>query len=111
MGVRQVLVVLFADALDEIGVRYERHASLTVHGLVYALGSSIVTSMSMWPMFGRVKRSIDAQRFGPGQAAHVEPGLAVLPDGLDDQRVAFPVADRIAHPGRLRILAAAAGRR
>ena len=60
--------------------------------------------MSMCPMVGRVKRSTTRSASVAGQPAHVEPGLAVLPDGLDDERVAFPPANGIAHPGRLRIL-------
>ena len=67
-------------------------------------GSSIVTLMLMRPMFGRVKRSITRSASVAGQAAHVEPGLAVLSDRFDDERVAFPVADGVAHPGRLCVL-------
>ena len=48
-------------------------------------------------MVGRVTTR-STQRFGRREAAHVEPSLAVLADGLDDERVAFPAADRISHP-------------
>jgi len=43
-----------------------RQAIWTVHGLVYALGSSMVTSMSMCPIFGRVNRSVMRRASVPG---------------------------------------------
>src|SRR4029077_16033289 len=46
----------------------------------------------------------DVQVFRAGQAAHVEPGFAVLADGVHDERVAVPLASRITLPGGLRIL-------
>ena len=81
-----------------------RHASCTSHGFVYAAGSSIVTLMLMRPMFGLVNRSTTRSDSVAGQAPHVEPRLAVLPDRLDDERIAFPVADGVPHPGRLGVL-------
>src|SRR6185295_1560215 len=35
--------------------------------------------------------------------AGIDPGAAVEPGGLHDQRVAFPASDRVAEPGRLRV--------
>src|SRR3954469_24372739 len=45
----------------------------------------------------------DAQRLTVREPAVVEPGDVIQPDRFDDERVAFPLADRVAEPGRLRI--------
>ena len=49
------------------------------------------------------------QLLGVRCAAAVEPELVVVADGVDDERVAFPAADRVPPPGRdqiVRVLAA-----
>src|SRR5258706_292390 len=43
------------------------------------------------------------QLLGVGGAEVVDEALVVLPDRIDDERVAFIMADRLAVPGRLRI--------
>ena len=45
----------------------------------------------------------DVQLFGVRRAVIIHEGLAVLGDGVDDQRIAFVMADRLAIPGRLRV--------
>ncbi len=45
----------------------------------------------------------DAQRLAVREPAVVQPGHVVEPDRLDDERVAFPLAHRVAEPGRLGI--------
>ena len=42
--------------------------------------------------------------FGMGRAVIVDESLVVLTDRIDDQSVAFVMADRFAVPGRFRIL-------
>src|SRR3984957_7308406 len=102
--VRRVPVVLFADALDEIGVRFQAPGQLDGPRLGISLwivnGDLDVHVADPWTgeTFG------DVPRFGPWMPLHVEPCPAVLSDGIYDQRVLVPMADRIAHPGRLWIL-------
>src|SRR5580698_4116555 len=43
------------------------------------------------------------QGFGGRQALLVQPGLAVLPNGVDDKSVAFPMANGFSEPGGIRI--------
>jgi hypothetical protein len=44
-----------------------------------------------------------ARRFGQWVAPHIEPQIVAETDGLDHQRVVFPVRHRVAVPGWLRI--------
>ena len=60
--------------------------NVTVNGLVYAPGSSIVTLFSMWPRSFRVHRSIVCSCSVCGCPA-IEPELVVVADRVDDQRV------------------------
>src|SRR5450631_900203 len=85
--VRRVPVVLFADALDEIGIRQQAPGELDRPRLRIRLrivdGDFDIHVADLRPRetFG------DAQGFGPWQSPHVEPGLAVLLDRLHDERV------------------------
>jgi len=59
-----------------------RHASWTSHGLVYALGSSIVTLILMRPMLGLVKRiSVGGTFFYVGIGAVAEAARELLEQG------------------------------
>src|SRR5580692_5303810 len=95
---RWVAVVLFADALDEIRVRYQAPGQLDGPRLAVRLrivnGDVDIHVADLRP--GKALR--DAQGFGPRQPSHVEPGPTVLSGGLDHQRVLVPMADRIPHP-------------
>src|SRR5579863_2979098 len=50
----------------------------------------------------------DVQSIGVRLAAVTEPRLIVEPRSIDDQRVALPMANGIAHPARFRVLQMAA---
>src|SRR5262249_22570742 len=102
--VLRVFVVFLANALDELDVRLEAPTELDVPG--FRVGLRIVDRDVDLHLADRLpcEPLDDAQRLGAGQPAHVEPRPAVLTDCLDDQRVALPFADRIAHPRRLGVL-------
>src|SRR5262245_66400571 len=91
--VRRVSVVLFADALDQIDVGLQVPGQFDVPRFRVCLGivdgHVDVDAADRWT---RVAFD-DFERIGSWQAAHVEPRSAVLPDGLDDERVARPAAD------------------
>src|SRR6185436_6234759 len=100
---RDVLVVFLADALDEVGIRDQAPCQLDVPGLRVRL-RVVDRDVDVDAANGRPGKTFRyPQRFRCRQSAHVEPGLAVLFDGLDDQGVLVPLADRVAHPGWLRI--------
>src|SRR5262245_9624333 len=99
----RVLVVLFADAFDEICVRHKAPAEL--HGPWFGIGLGIIDGHVdiNTPEVG-TRVTFDAlERLGSWQASHIEPGLAVLPDRFNDKRISFPVSDRISHPCWLRV--------
>src|SRR5688572_26695514 len=97
----KVLVVLFADALDQIGTRYEPPAQPDRPGLRVRL-RIIDGDVDIDAPDGGPREALGhAQRLGRGKTAHVEPRLAVLSDRLDDEGVILPPADGIPHPGRL----------
>ena len=76
----------------------------SVNGLAKVFGSSKVISSSMWPKSRRRNRSVIRRRLGLRMPADVEPPQVVETGGIDDQRVLFPVSDRVAQPRGIRIL-------
>ena len=74
------------------------------HGFVYAFGSSIVTRVGDVAGVGAAQRLDHVQRVAVRMADRVEPRVAVEADGVDDERVAVPPADRVAEPRRLDVL-------
>src|SRR5512144_3039878 len=99
----RILVVLFADALDEIGVRYKAPRKLDVPR--FRVGFRIVDcDLDVHVADSRsVETFRDAERLSRWQPTHVEPCFPVLSFSLDDKGVVLPMANRIAHPSRLRI--------
>src|SRR5215467_2298785 len=91
----EVLVVLIADVLEELGVRL--------------IGQRLRDAPRLRVRLRVVDRHLDvhvaeiladealghAQLVGVGLAGVVEPSFVVETDGLDDQRVAIPVSDGI----------------
>ena len=75
----------------------------TVHGFIYAFGSSIVISTFMRPKSGPPEPLDDVQGVAVRVARIIEPGLLVIADRIDDQRIALPSADGVSEPGGLRI--------
>src|SRR5438477_2120770 len=101
--VRQVLAVLLADALDEIRIGNQGPRHVHVPRLRVRL-RIVDRHLDVHASNRRTMEALDhAQRFGARQPAHVEPRLSILADRLDDERVAVPLADRVALPRRLRI--------
>ena len=66
---------------------------------VNTLGSWMVASYWMVSASSIVYRSVTQQRIAVKISGHVEPRFIVLALDLHHQRVAFPVAARIPHPG------------
>src|SRR5688572_14883364 len=89
--VRQISVVLFADAFDEIRIRLQPPDDRLVPRL--GVGLRIVDrDLDVHTAHRRSRIALgNLQRFGAGEPAHVEPRLAVLHDGRDDELLALPV--------------------
>src|SRR5688572_13141496 len=103
-----VLVVLQADELEEIlavldpraneaGGEVQRHAPRERPWIVDRELVRHAPEIDARPALDRV------QLLGVRCAAAVEPELVVVADGVDDERVFFEAADRVAPPGRNRI--------
>ena len=79
--------------------------SSAVHGLVYILGSVIVTVSSQGVVVRAVKSLLDAQIGTVWTPSPVDPGPFVGTRRLYDKRViVHPFTDRISEPSRFRIL-------
>src|SRR5712692_4813685 len=70
-----VLVVLFADALDEIGIRYQAPSQIDGPWLRVRLRIINRDFDIHVPDLRAGETFDDAQRFGPRQSSHVEPGF------------------------------------
>src|SRR5262245_5541718 len=98
-----VFVVLFADTVAQVRIRYQTPHELHIPRLRIRLRIVNRDLDFHLPDFRPRETFDDPQRLGSRQTFHIEPGLAVLSDGLHDKRVLLPVADRISHPCGLRI--------
>src|SRR5262245_26032833 len=95
------LLIFVANELDELGIREQL--------LIDSYRERFFISHWIFNGYVNLKRAVigpaEALRHLTGArqraALHVEPDVVPEPDGLDDELVAFPVADRIAVPPRL----------
>ena len=77
--------------------------TFTVQGLVYAIGSENVTSISSAPKRGRRIPLGHAQPLRVRMAGPIEPCAGVEAVALDDERVAVPAPNGVPHPRRVRL--------
>src|SRR6266446_1653893 len=77
--------------------------SLTAQGLVYALGSSTVTSISRRPKFTRRSRSVILAGVRQRVGASVEPNPILKASRLHHHGVPVPLPNRVAIKAGLRV--------
>src|SRR5687768_4620667 len=94
-----VLLVL-ADVLDDLGIRKQSEWNRDAPGLRVGLRVVDRELDLQVPEILAPEALGHAHRFRHGMPAVVQPGLAVEPDGVDDEDVAVPFADRITEPRR-----------
>src|SRR5262245_23177719 len=99
----RVDVEFVADVLMKFPVRQQSVGSLESVGFGESLG---VIEGDFDLKMAQVRTAVslgDVQLFAMRHALAVQPRLVIEPDRVDDQNVAFPFRDRVAHPERLQI--------
>ena len=89
------------DSISSSSGRNFQPARVTIHGLVYAVRLSKVTSRLMCPKLRRRKRSVRCVASVWGVPVHIQQSFIVKADVIDDRGVALSFADRVTQIGRL----------
>ena len=101
--VRAVLFVFVAEVLQNVAVWNQELSDLhrdrpEVHfGVV---NGHLEVHMAK---IAAVKALLNPQSFAPGMSEAVQAALVIESRGVYDQRITFPMSNRITHPRRLRI--------